>query len=165
MEMSRVLTGGVAVSSCLVGAYFFFAPDTYRPVAMKSEFERFCLRCEDVLKDRLKSPSSYTRTECSGPYTEAATREEYLRHDRLEDWDKISDFTRHNIENGELRITTAYLKYEAANGFGASIAGIQACTIDHREGRSYLDATDIVGPYVGGYSDTGWVIHQLTGNR
>lgn len=144
--------------------YYLFAPDDFRPISMKSEFEQYCLQCEEVLKDRLRSPSSYVRIECSGPYTEPANMEEYLRHDGTKNTANIDSWTQRNIENGELQITTAYLKYEAANGFGASIAGLEACTVDHREGQSFVSDYSIMGPNVGGYSKAGWAIHQLTGN-
>jgi hypothetical protein len=160
--MKKALGMGVVLSAGLGGAYYLFAPDEYRPLVMKSEFEQFCLQCENVLRERLRSPSSYLRLECAGPYTEVADREAYLRHDRSTVWNDVSDWVREQIENEELFITTAFLRYEAANGFGASIAGLEACTSDHRESQSYLSAAGITGPNVGGFSNTTWVIHQLT---
>lgn len=146
----------------LAGAYYFLAPDQFRPLAMKSDFERYCLACEEVLSGRLKSPSSYTRTSCEGPYTEAATQQSYLLHDQSTDWAGVSSWTKDSISDGTLLIATAFLRYEAANSYGAQIAGLEACTTDLREGQQLTESARILGPNVGGFSKTGWIINQLT---
>jgi len=141
--------------------YYAFAPDSLRPLVLKSDFERFCLSCEDTLKQRLRSPSSYIRTECKGPYTETATVARYLEYDPSKKSSDIDEWVKAQIERGELNITTAYLNYEAANGFGASIRGLEACEIDHRPSETLIEATRYLGPHVGGYDKTGWIIQQL----
>ena len=146
-------------------AYYLFAPDKIRPMLLKSETEKFCLACEDVIKERLKSPSSYIRTECNGPYTEPATKQSYLEHDKNKSWEKVSNWRKRQIESGELMISTVFLRYEAANSYGALVAGLQACTVDHREGSTLSSATKILGPNIDGYSSTGWTIHRFIENQ
>ena len=159
--MKAALIGSLSVDVAGGAAYYMFAPDKYRPLSMKSDFEQFCVACEDVLKERLKSPSSYLRLDCQGPYTEQATQDKYLDHEKLYPWSEIPDYTREEISKGELYITTAYLEYEAANGFGASIRGLEACTADHRKSESLVEAVRFSGPNVGGYDKSGWIIDQL----
>lgn len=159
--MNKALVGALLAVAAVGSAYYLFAPDEYRPLTMKSDFEQFCIACEDVLKERLKSPSSYLRLDCQGPYTEQASQSDYLEHEKLYPWSEVPDYTKEKIGQSELFITTAYLEYEAANGFGASIRGLEACTADHLRSESLAKAIRFSGPNVGGFDKSGWIIDQL----
>lgn len=143
------------------GAYIFLAPENIKPYFLKSDFEKFCLACEDTLASRLKSPSSYVRTECAGPYTETATESTYLEYDRSKTKEAMSSYTVRLISEAKLKITTAYLRYEAANSYGALISGIESCEVDHLDGATLSDASRILGPKVSGFDKTGWALESF----
>ena len=159
--MIRVISALVFVAVLSAGAFILWAPDSVRPPFLQSEFERFCRACEETLADRLRSPSSYVRLDCSGPYTETATRASYLDYDQGVEWGDLSSWRTNEIENGQVEITTAYLEYEAANAFGTSIRGIAECQVDHRDNQGLVDAIRITGPNVNGYDRIGWTIERL----
>ena len=162
--MRRIAVWSVCGLILVAGAWYALAPDDYRPMAMKSDFERFCLACEDTLKDRLKSPSSYKRLKCSGPYTDQATKASYQEHEKSMWWAKVDRYIKSEIEGGRLYITTAYVEYEAANSFGALVRGLESCSVDHAQGRSLVNAVGGLGPNVGGYDKTGWLLKTLKSN-
>lgn len=161
MRTSAWLIAGLVFGAA---AYFFAAPDSLRPIALKSDYEQFCLACEESLKERLRSPSSYMRIKCQGPYSEAANEESYLDHDRSQAWSEVDSNVKSQIQAGELQITKSFIEYEAANGFGASIRGLSSCTVDHRKATTLPDAVRYFGPNIDGLSHTQWIISQIESN-
>ena len=128
-----------------------------------SFLEQLCLACEKKLKDRLKSPSSYVRLDCTGPITKIPTLKELkqfqeeLIHSNWK-WNLSSsgrstgyqlfaeqaiaaeriEQIRKETGNQNLRISEAILEYEAINSYGASIRNFKSCEAVHYHNDSYL---------------------------
>ena len=157
----RALAIIIVIVSASFGAYWLFAPDTLKPNFLQSDAGQFCNVCEETFLERLRSPSTYVRHECSGPYDEVSTRETYSAYDRDLDWESLEDWRRQYLtERGRL-ITTVFLKYDAANGFGTPIRGAVSCQIDRNPEQSLIDASRIFGPRVDGYNKLEWTLELL----
>ncbi len=131
------------------------------PDFLQSDLELFCQSCEEVLIDRLKSPSSYNRLECTGLYQDKEISEEvYLNYEYRNKSGQPTETDRLIFGYSKWTLSQAYLNYEAANSYGAQIRGTEICETMHTENKSIIDAIKILGPRVGGYTFIEWSSKQ-----
>jgi hypothetical protein len=111
--------------------------------------ERLARECEAVLKDRLKSPSSYKRLEFSGYEVKKPSLDDYFgwtnpekkKADKVKKTSKIPSVQKaydtleaghksevERFQAGKYLMSSAYLDYEASNSFGALIRGSVECS-------------------------------------
>lgn len=158
----------------------------------KSPEDLFIAACDEILKERLKSPSSYkviSRTEITyEPLTvlwdmELGTENELNEYrkaaestgplpailaDRYgnKDADKIRSMATFmlgiadsRVKEGE-KIASFYTKYEAANSFGASLAGAYKCEVSTpKDGLTFEPAASSIR--VDGQTKLGWLISNM----
>lgn len=165
---SAVLVGG-AVTFALIG------PDIgagiFNPPA-----KQLIAACEDVIKGRLRSPSSYVRIEASPPkVSQVDTQGEYEGWDIAGPAKMRSDFadaaksktSKEFLEmnfklvtTGKAHLYTTFIEYDAANGFGTPIRAEAICRYQLEDG----DLPDEIYGFrlmVDGYTDTGWMRKQI----
>ena len=171
MKTILIVAATVGVTISAVVGYSYLVPNgaisSMVPSFLKSDFERLCLACEEKLKDRLKSPSSYVRLDCTGPDTKIPTLEELEQFSEGLDLQSRGDLSpsgesvgfhlayeqtkmeadnlllawqvKKKARNYALRISEAILEYEAANSYGASIRNFKSCEAVHFHNDGYLD--------------------------
>jgi len=94
----------------------------------KSDDQKFVEACEKVLSERLKSPSSYKFIKFIGPKIEKSS----------------------GIEN------VGYLRYEAENSFGASIAGTAECSLEMKSIDEKIGELQLFSMRVNGQTAMDW---------
>ncbi|MER8913741.1 hypothetical protein NKI32_07865 [Mesorhizobium sp. M0761] len=130
------LAAAGAFSACAVGASI--ATGFYNP--FDSKMTRIC---EDMLTDRLRSPSSYRRIEISH-YSDQIPVEEFRKIKEAEivnDKDyvtlkRILDLTIGSMSKNHLPVMfKKYIKYDADNAYGTPIRGLAECTLLAENGK------------------------------
>lgn len=134
----------------------------------------FIEACEEVLKKRLASPSSYKRIEATeilrspgnvDDYLEitnptyAAIREETLAKDenaREAAAARLDYFMAADPERIAVVIT-----YDASNSFGAVLRGKTECSDYVAKGRDWDKSTSFSGPRINGITNMSWLIIQM----
>jgi hypothetical protein len=157
LMLFQTLTGAGAVVFVIASTSTSYASD-WIPDFLQSDKELFCQLCEATLSDRLKSPSSYKRSECAGPYSAVVNERKYVEYKKATE---IPQYLKRSIADGEYSISETFLKYEAANSYGAQIRGTEICEVMHRKGQSLVEASRIFGPKVGGFNKIEWSIETL----
>lgn len=130
------------------------------PDFLKSEEELFCQECEDILKKRLKSPSSYKRLSCKRPIQNTVSKDEYLTYFPEKTWDELSLFKKKQLENSELQLTEFSIRYEAKNSYGASIAEYANCAVMHEVDSSFMPHIPITSIRVNGMTSVDWSLNR-----
>lgn len=113
-----------------ISAYFtlFFAITT----SSYAEGSELLSSCEDSIKKRLKSPSSYSMVSTQTD-TRASSPEAYA--ERYKSASARSVIIRVLNNSGEKIVdTTIFIEYEAVNSFGAKVHETAACRAIHKAG-------------------------------
>jgi hypothetical protein len=131
------------------------------PDFLQSDAELFCQTCEEILRDRLKSPSSYKRLNCSGPHTQVVSKQKYLSYYPQKKWSNLPSYEKREIEGGKLRITEFSLKYEASNSYGASISNYALCDVMHSKDNGYIPSISSIAVRIDGLTSTGWALERF----
>jgi len=96
--------------------------------------------CEELIKDRLRSPSTYQRREAS-QYDNLVSLEKAKEY--IPDMTKTQE---RSISEGRSRPTRfeAFIKYEAANAYGTPVAGLSMCEYFSSSGTlEYANKTNV----------------------
>ena len=115
----RNIVIGVILAATGASAVFYLKPDLLRFVT-DSELVRVC---EEQIKERLRSPSTYVRIEAT-EYPKLVLQDEIELFD-----DDITMTEQRAIEEGRYDPTNfeIFIKYEAANAYGTPVAGLSMC--------------------------------------
>ena len=122
--------------------------------------------CEDLLKDRLNSPSSYKRIEVSDGSSKLLTRDEYAKQMASDGLSKtIAEFDLKAFDEGTNKPTVFryFISYDASNGFGVPLRRTAECEYFSRTGEEG-DASKY-STKVNGKTGTDWLLDAVNGNR
>lgn len=132
--------------------------------------KKFLSACEHVLKQRLKSPSSYQRLSDPIITKEKSTFEDKLgwtnpdkkRADTATLTADPEKLERHKQQEtifglGEHTLIRAYLEYEASNSYGALIRGYAECTHSDISPDKFTDL-DKMSVMIDGYTHVDWLL-------
>jgi hypothetical protein len=144
----------------------------------KSDEEKFAEACEDIIKERLKAPSTYHRVDLYGPLISMGTWQEAMGWDfpekkessllssaRSEMSKRAHDTMVKLYTDSPPTIARLFIDYEAANSFGVPIPQKSVCqTVVHADGE-LLDALPNLALLVDGFSSMEWSVEQVLKNR
>lgn len=144
---------------------FVFASTALLPLAGCDWFgDAFVDACEDVLKERLKSPSSYKRISTfeSSQLLDEREYAEYLT--TRGESEAVQEWAMKEFKSGSIKPTnfSILIEYDADNSYGAAIRGYATCTYISDYGRRPEDrklAKFIV--QVDGENSIEWLRQQL----
>jgi hypothetical protein len=133
----------------------------------------FLAACEDAMKDRLRSPSTYNRLSVSDMRRRPATLLEYMEVESpaalaakaqmlASDEFLLGIFQRkqQDFEKAGMDILSIEVEHEAANGFGTPIRGWFVCSVFRNPGEPLGDtAAPLV--MINGQTNLGWSIDRL----
>lgn len=158
-----IVVGVIAVAGAM--AFHFFP----------SEQSAFVSDCEAVLKERLRSPSTYKRITVSKLVRDEGSDDDYLdihsAADRLEknesyrrtpQMKEFDDAMIRMRRAGKLERLSIWLEYDAANGFGTPIRGHSECSYYIDKGTSYLKSRRFSNPRIDGKTALEWSLDGLT---
>lgn len=114
--------------------------------------------CEELIKDRLRSPSTYRRVEVT-QFSEAVSAERAHALDP-----KMTRTEVIAINDGRAKPTNfqVFIKYEAANAFGTPISGLSLCEYYSVFGSDkYANAFSVK---IDGKTSTEWLVEGLKRN-
>lgn len=120
--------------------------------------------CEEVLKDRLRAPSTYKRVSIYSR-TETVDGDELVEPIPAGATKEMRDVmeSRNSLYSGR-RVTkyTVAIEYDAANGYGTPLRGTALCE-DHSFGTTNIDDYNpgFLNPKVDGYSKIDWITKSL----
>lgn len=152
------MKGTAIVAALVIAAAAAFAVYQNPELVMGAEekFEtRFLAACEDTLKKRLRSPSSYLLLDANHYTSRDVSFDEYMGWDlapeqkrRREAFAAKDDSAKETLDlqrgiydRSDKTLSSVLIRYEAANGFGASIANTAVCKTDRKGEFRDLDAT------------------------
>lgn len=131
--------------------------------------------CEEVLKERLKSPSSYRFISMADPVIKAATEDEFFgwqnpkkKADDQASLTRSTDPVRRELHeerraifaSSSMQMVSAVLRYEAANSFGAMLAGTVECSSISSDPDRPYDGVTPTSIRVDGYRQLEWTASQ-----
>lgn len=141
---------------------------------MFSAEAKFLTACDEVIQDRLKSPSSYKRISATEIRRQPASLHEYMGNptpDQVEESrqsearDKnianTNDILRKAFRNGEHEKVSTLIEYDADNSYGTALRGVAECFVVVRKGESPARTKSFT--YVDGYTPLGWSLKVLRG--
>lgn len=115
--------------------------------------------CEEAIKKRLRSPSSYKRIELTRS-ERFLTEEEYkARLDRENSSDILKEMDMTSFRTKEIspKEISLFVEYDAPNGFGVPIRGHSECTYISERG---ADPDSYLYVSVDGKTNTEWLMQQ-----
>lgn len=156
--------------TALAAFAFIFAPAAHARYFWQSDQSIMREVCEDAIKERLKSPSSYRELSISEVTRRPATLDEYLgihsekqRQSRAklmrEDY-KYRDLAKSmedSFSTMRLDYVEIFVTYEASNSYGAMIKGIAKCSGNVRPDEPF-DDLGVTGPAINGQTHLQWLL-------
>lgn len=133
---------------------------------LKSDFNPFessmTKSCENVLKERLRSPAGYQRIEITESQSPLSL-EDYLKANYVKDEDGRTIFTRlfnsESTAKNPPTMFTLFIKYDAPNAYGTPIRGISECKY-----ASISSSKSGAADYpvvVDNFTKTQWLVNQV----
>ncbi len=141
----------------------------------QSSENKFIQACEDEMRSRLKSPSSYVQTSKGkvifSPYTVAWDRKWANSSDETKDRNargKNGDLQREMISvaeatesQGDTFIATSIISYEASNSYGVMLSNKFICEVTAKAKVLPKEYTALTELRVNGHTSFDYDIHQL----
>jgi hypothetical protein len=157
-----VLAGVGVIASQKVGLWPF-----------ESEESLLLAKCDDLIKDRLRSPATYQRVEVTDFTRRPANKLEYLQVETPEklklraeqsarDKRSAEIYARQEemFDSRKMEELSAIISYDAANGYGTPIRSVSMCTIYLDEGEA-LEVGSGLGVRVDNMTALDWSFEQL----
>ena len=119
------------------------------------------MACEEALKDRLRSPSSYKRIEITRD-DKILTRDEFLVELQATKGGQATLPLRlQSFDEGRIKPTLlrAYMEYDAPNAFGVMIRGLSVCEKLTDDGSEANIIPQLVR--IDGKTHTRWLLEQV----
>ncbi|MDO6526950.1 hypothetical protein Q4519_14785 [Motilimonas sp. 1_MG-2023] len=132
----------------------------------------FVEACSEIMKDRLKSPSSYQVLDSSDILYEPFTLEyweknnpmdKYADLDKVKFWQSMRDLAEQQEKNGNNKVAKIIIKYEAKNAYGTPIASEMLCKYETKgpEVPSDVDDFNLFEVHVNGMTKSDWLMSQI----
>ena len=138
-----------------------------------TEEDKLLAACEEILLDRLKAPSTYTRTSSTPVISAAATLEQFMGWDapgarQRADERILQDLTLLEAEDLQKELFLArpwtrystWIEYDAANDYGTPVRGAAECVLIQQADRP-MELSKWPTVRVDGFSALDWSVHQL----
>jgi len=128
-------------------------------------YEKRVSSCERVLSERLRAPSTYHRVDVSEIHNgdPLATVDDLVKDglrgaalDNIRDWMKGS-----SRDSAKPAVYEYLIHYDAANGFGAPVRGIAACTYVSLFGQQAPTSDLLDNVFVDGITSLDWTLESV----
>lgn len=165
MKRGTVLAGILALCIGAPTAYFFTRP---------TDDQIFANACADVIKDRLRSPSSFRLLKMTVPTALKPSLAEYMgwqnTKEQMDEMDSVTqDAKRRELylkkqdiyNSGDPLMLRAFIEYDAQNAYGTAIRDLAECTYIYFDADDPLAQISVMGPRINGDSSLDWSVKQV----
>ncbi|WCA60301.1 hypothetical protein G6M16_007230 [Agrobacterium tumefaciens] len=118
--------------------------------------------CEDVLKERLRSPSTYKRIEVTDAEDKILSRDEYLmrmRDDGVSSAEMQANLRSFDDGRDKPTIFRRFISYDASNAYGVPVRGTTEC--EYLSSRGDESSVSKFSVRVNGKTGTEWIIDSI----
>lgn len=135
--------------------------------------DHFMSACDEVIRDRLKDPSSYRRTSETDVEKSEATLDDYFGwgnpekksedlalQERNEKAREIHEDLERSFHTADFTLVSSLITYEAQNSFGGPVQNIVKCTIVTANAEDWKDY-DAGMVMIDGFTIDGWHRHRI----